>query len=268
MAPNIGLALEQSKNIDRFLSVSQRRGTDCRSLSKRYSPAMISIVIPSFNAERTLVPTLNALIPGAVEGLVREAILADGGSTDGTLDIAEAAGMEIVRAERGRGTQLRAGAAAARSDWLLFLHADTVLDATWLDHAVHFMARVDRGEREPAAATFLFALDDDGPMPWLLEKLVSLRFMVFRLPYGDQGLLIPRKLYEELGGFDAVPLMEDVALVRKLKRKQLVMLKAQAVTSAERYRSEGYILRGFRNLFCMLLYVFRVPPRVLARLYG
>ena len=229
---------------------------------------MISIVIPSFNAERTLVPTLNALIPGAVEGLVREAILADGGSTDGTLDIAEAAGMEIVKAERGRGTQLRAGAARARGDWLLFLHADTELDQTWLDHAVHFMSRVDRGERAPAAATFRFALDDDGFMPWLLEKLVALRFMIFRLPYGDQGLLIPRRLYEELGGFENVPLMEDVALVRKLKRNQLVMVKARAVTSAERYRSEGYILRGVRNLFCMLLYTFRVPPRVLARLYG
>jgi len=229
---------------------------------------MISIVIPSFNAEKTLVPTLNALIPGAVEGLVREAILADGGSTDGTLGIAEAAGMEIVRSERGRGTQLRTGAAKAKGDWLLFLHADTVLDATWLDYAVQFMARVDRGERPPAAATFRFALDDEGLMPWLLERLVSLRFMLFRLPYGDQGLLIPRRLYNELGGFDPLPLMEDVAFVRKLKRNQLVMLKAHAVTSAERYRSEGYIFRGARNLFCMLLYAFRVPPRVLARLYG
>ena len=229
---------------------------------------MISIVIPSFNAEKTLVPTLNALIPGAVEGLVREAILADGGSTDGTLGIAEAAGMEIVRSERGRGTQLRTGAAKAKGDWLLFLHADPVLDATWLDYAVQFMARVDRGERPPAAATFRFALDDEGLMPWLLERLVSLRFMLFRLPYGDQGLLIPRRLYNELGGFDPLPLMEDVAFVRKLKRNQLVMLKAHAVTSAERYRSEGYIFRGARNLFCMLLYAFRVPPRVLARLYG
>jgi hypothetical protein len=88
------------------------------------------------------------------------------------------------------------------------------------------------------------------------------------LPYGDQGLLISRKLYRELGGFRPMPLMEDVDLMRRLKRRQLVMLQSRAVTNGVRYRSEGYVARSFRNFCCMVLYLLRVPPRVLARLYG
>jgi rSAM/selenodomain-associated transferase 2 len=229
---------------------------------------MISVVIPTFNAAPTLVHTLAALVPAVVDGVVQEAIIADGGSTDETCAIADAAGTHLVEAPRGRGTQLDAGAAQARGDWLLFLHADTVLEPGWAEEAQSFMERVDSGRRRQAAAFFRFSLDDDGFMPRLVEGLVSARCLLFALPYGDQGLLISRALYERLGGFRPLPLMEDVDLVRRLKRRQIVMLKTRAVTSAQRYRSEGYLARGFRNLGLMLLYYLRVPPRVLARLYG
>lgn len=130
------------------------------------------------------------------------------------------------------------------------------------------MDRVASGRRAPAAAAFRFALDDDGMMPRLLESLVALRCFLFALPYGDQGLLISRKLYRELGGFRPMPLMEDVDLMRRLKRRQLVMMRSRAVTSSSRYRSEGYAARSLRNLCCMVLFFLRVPTRVLARLYG
>jgi hypothetical protein len=97
---------------------------------------------------------------------------------------------------------------------------------------------------------------------------VALRCFLLALPYGDQGLLISRKLYRELGGFRPMPLMEDVDLMRRLKRRQLVMLQSRAVTNGVRYRSEGYVARSLRNFCCMVLYLLRVPPRVLARLYG
>jgi rSAM/selenodomain-associated transferase 2 len=229
---------------------------------------MISVVIPTFNAAPTLVHTLAALVPAVVEGIVQEAIVADGGSGDDTLVIADAAGTHLVEAPRGRGTQLDAGAAVAKGDWLLFLHADTVLDHGWAEEAQSFIDRVESGRRRQAAAYFRFALDDDGFMPRFVESLVGLRCALFALPYGDQGLLIPRALYDKLGGFRSLPLMEDVDLVRRLKRRQLVALKTRAVTSAQRYESEGYFSRGFRNLGLMLLYYLRVPPRVLARLYG
>jgi rSAM/selenodomain-associated transferase 2 len=229
---------------------------------------MISVVIPSFNAEATLGQTLAALVPAVVDGVVQEAIIVDGGSTDETAAIAEAAGTRLIRSQRGRGAQLQAGAAAARGDWLLFLHADTVLEPGWAEEAESFMERVATGRRAPAAATFRFALDDQGLMPRLLEWLVGLRCLLFALPYGDQGLLIPRDLYRASGGFRPLPLMEDVDLVRRLKRSQRVMLHSRAVTSGARYRNEGYVARSLRNLCCITLYYLRVPTRVLARLYG
>ena len=229
---------------------------------------MISVVIPTYNAEATLGPTLAALVPAVVQGTVLEAILVDGGSTDDTCIIADAVGTRLIRTKLGRGTQLQAGAAAARGDWLLFLHADTMLQPGWAEEAEAFIERVTTGRRAQAAAAFRFALDDDGIMPRLLESLVALRCFLFALPYGDQGLLISRQLYRELGGFRPMPLMEDVDLMRRLKRWQLVMLHSRAVTSGIRYRSEGYLARSLRNLCCMVLYFFRVPLRVLARLYG
>jgi rSAM/selenodomain-associated transferase 2 len=227
---------------------------------------MISVIIPTLNAERMLGPTLTALVPAVVDGVVQEAILVDGGSTDETCVIAEAAGTHLIKAPQGRGTQLDAGAAQARGDWLLFLHADTVLDPGWADEAQSFIERVESGRRKPAAAAFRFALDDDGLMPRLVERMVALRCLLLALPYGDQGLLISRNLYNRLGGFRPLALMEDVDLVRRLRRGELVMLNARAVTSA--HRREGYLARGLRNLGCILLYYLRVPPRVLARLYG
>jgi hypothetical protein len=143
-----------------------------------------------------------------------------------------------------------------------------VLEPGWAEEAESFIERVESGRRRQAAAYFRFSFDDDGFMPRLVEGLVALRCFLFALPYGDQGLLISRALYDRLGGFRSIPLMEDVDLVRRLKRRELVSLKSRAVTNSRRYQSEGYLLRGFRNLGLMLLYYLRVPPRVLARLYG
>jgi rSAM/selenodomain-associated transferase 2 len=229
---------------------------------------MISVIIPTLNAERTLAQTLAALVPAVVEGIVQEAILVDGGSTDETCAIAEAAGTQLIKAPLGRGSQLEAGAHQARGDWLLFLHADTVLEPGWAEEAQNFIERVESGRRHQAAASFRFTLDDDGFMPRCIERLVALRCWGLALPYGDQGLLISRNLYNRLGGFRPIPLMEDVDLVRRLKRRELVMLRSRAVTSGERYRREGYLSRSLRNLGCILLYYLRVPPRFLARLYG
>jgi rSAM/selenodomain-associated transferase 2 len=212
--------------------------------------------------------TLSALVPAAVDGLVREVIVVDGGSADRTKEIVDQAGAQLFgeRAERGR--QLAAGAAKARFPWLLFLHADTVLEPGWERETSRFMERVDTGDHPPAAAAFRFALDDQGPKPRLLERLVALRCRLLRLPYGDQGLLLPKSLYEEIGGFSPLPLMEDVDLVRRLGRRRTVMLRSRAVTSADRFRREGYLRRSGRNLACLALYALRVPTPVIRRIYG
>jgi len=226
------------------------------------------VVIPTLNAEAGLGLTLAALVPATVQGLVREVIIADGGSGDGTAEIADIAGADLLRSERGRGNQMGAGARRARSDWLLFLHADTWLQPGWEREAAAFMERVDSGERPLAAAAFQFALDDYGFKPRLLETMVGLRCTMFRFPYGDQGLLIPKRLYQELGGHKPMPLMEDVDMVRRLGRRRMVMLRSRAVTSAIRYKRDGYLVRVMRNLACVSLYYFRVPTKTLQRIYG
>jgi rSAM/selenodomain-associated transferase 2 len=229
---------------------------------------MISVVVPSLNAEADLPRSLSALIPAAMEGVVREVVIADGGSSDASAEIADAAGAAFLRAERGRGQQLAAGAAAAKGPWLLFLHADTALEEGWEREASAFIREIERGETEEGAAVFRFGLDDSGIKPALLTLGVGLRCRILRMPYGDQGLLISKQLYDRIGGFRPLTLMEDVDLVRRLGRRRIHLLRSRAVTSARRYRAEGYFRRMLRNLTCLSLYYLRVPTSVLTRLYG
>jgi rSAM/selenodomain-associated transferase 2 len=229
---------------------------------------MITVVIPTLNAESGLAASLTALVPATVDGLVREVIIVDGGSSDRTLAIADQAGATMIKAEAGRGRQLAAGARDARMPWLLFLHADTVLEPGWEREASAFIERVEVGQRPLAAAAFRFALDDLGLKPRLIEAGVAMRCTLLRLPYGDQGLLMPRRLYEEIGGFKDWPLMEDVDIVRRLGRPRTIILRARAVTSAIRYKRDGYTRRVARNLACLALFYARVSPKVIARFYG
>lgn len=226
------------------------------------------MIIPTLNSELDLGPTLAALIPAAVEGIVRDVVIADGGSTDRTLKIAEGAGAEIVAAARGRGTQLAAGARLAKCQWLLFLHADSALEPGWERAAQTFIGRIEAGRREDTAGAFQFALDDSGLAPRLLEHLVALRSRLLRLPYGDQGLLISRSLYDATGGFAPLPIMEDVDFVRRLGRRRITTLDAKAVTSPARFRREGYVRRSALNLSCLALYFAGMPLDRVARLYA
>jgi rSAM/selenodomain-associated transferase 2 len=228
---------------------------------------MISVVIPTLNAEASLGRTLAALVPAAVDGLVREVIVVDANSTDRTTAIAESAGATVVAAGTGRGAQLAAGAARTRFPWLLFLHADTVLEPGWEREVLRFLEGVEAQGR-PLAAAFRFALDDLGVRPRVLERLVAWRCVLLRIPYGDQGLLVPRPLYDEIGGYRPLPLMEDVDIVRRLGRARLRLLQARAVTSAERYRRDGYLRRSSRNLLCLALYGLRVPTPLIGRIYS
>jgi len=224
---------------------------------------MISVIIPTLNAARRLPATFLSIFDAAVDGFVSEVIVSDGGSEDATLKIAEDAGATVIVGERGRGQQLRAGAEAARKPWLLFLHADTALERGWIEEVETFMK-----EGGDAAAAFRFRLADSGFQPRLLESAVALRCKLFALPYGDQGLLISRKLYDAVGGFAAIPLMEDVDFVRRLGRRRIAMLKTAAVTSAERFRRDGYVRRSLSNLSCLMSYYRGVPPERLAERYG
>ena len=218
-------------------------------------------MIPALNAADTLPATLETLHMAPV----KEIVVVDGDSSDGTSAAAEAVGARVVSAPRGRGTQLAAGAAAATGEWLLFLHADCVLEPGWPAAAAAFIAAPGADRR---AGYFDFALNDSAPAARRVEGLVAWRCRVLGLPYGDQGLLVSRKLYQAVGGFAPLPLMEDVDLVRRIGRDRLARIGVRCLASARRYRRDGYWRRPMRNLFCLSLYFAGVPPARIARLYG
>ena len=220
----------------------------------------LAALLPTLNAAGSLPRSLAALV-----GAVAEVVVADGGSSDDTRALAEAAGARVVAAPRGRGSQLAAGAAVLRAPWMLVLHADTIPGPGWREAAEAFIADPANADR---AAHFRFALDDAAPQARRLEAAVAWRCRVLALPYGDQGLLIRRGFYESLGGFRPIPLMEDVDLVRRIGRARLAGLEVPFVTSAERWRREGWWRRSARNLACLSLWYAGVPPERLARLYA
>ena len=219
----------------------------------------ISVVIPTLNAQAGLAAAIGSVRDGAAE-----IIVADGGSTDSTRDMALAGGARIVVSDRGRGLQLCTGGAAATEDWILFIHADTRLSGGWETEVASFAADPANAIR---AAVFTFALDDPSPQARRVERLVGWRTRRLGLPYGDQGLLISREFYHRLGGFRIIPLMEDVEIVRRIGRKNLTVLKTRAVTSAIRYQRGGWWGRPVRNIFCLVLYFLGVSPRILMRIY-
>ena len=226
---------------------------------------VLSVIVPALDASASLPASLAALEAARHEGLLREVLVVDGGSRDGTAELAARAGARVLAAPRGRGQQLAAGACAAVGDWLLFLHADTALAPGWAAAARGFMARPEAHAR---AAVFRLALDDPDPRARRIERLAQWRAKTLGLPYGDQGLLISKGFYRALGGFRPLALMEDVDLTRRIGRHRLVTLEPAAVTSAARYRAGGWWLRPLRNLSLLGLYFLGAPPGLLKRLYG
>jgi rSAM/selenodomain-associated transferase 2 len=226
---------------------------------------VLSIVIPTLDAASLLPGCLGALGEARRPGLLREIVIADAGGCAESVEVAHGFGASVFVAPPGRGPQLIAGAARSSGDWLLFLHADTCLENGWSREVQTFIAGPGAAEM---AAAFRLRLDDAAPAARRIERLANWRSRSLGLPYGDQGLLISRRLYDRLGGYRALPLMEDVDIARRLGRRRLVLLESAAVTSAARYRQGGWWLRPARNLALLGLYFLRLPPAWLARLYG
>ena len=224
--------------------------------------ARLSVVTPTLNAAPVIAPLLAQLARGSAEGLVRELIISDGGSQDDISEIAEQLGAKFIRGEPGRGGQLKRGAAAASGEWLMFVHADTQLPPDWIDVVEAHMA--DTPDR---AAVFRLAFDDQSFWARWVAGWANRRTRYFALPYGDQGLVMTRTLYDAVGGYEDIPLMEDVAIVRAIGRRRLRLLPATVVTSADRYRRDGWMRRGLRNWRCLGLYFLGVAPKKIAERY-
>jgi rSAM/selenodomain-associated transferase 2 len=224
----------------------------------------LAVVIPVLDEARRIGDRLHEL--AAMEG-VDEVVVADGGSRDETVALAARfAGVRIVHAERGRGPQMNAGAAATSADVLLFLHADVTLPpdaARWVAHAL--------AEPDVVAGAFRIrtVVDDDGPA-WLrrLVRVADVRSRVTRLPYGDQAIFVRRDAFARAGGFPPQPLMEDVELARRLWRVgRLVTVPAEVRVSGRRFVA-GPLRAALAMRLFPLLYRCGVSPERLARLYG
>lgn len=225
-------------------------------------PAPISVLIPTLNACDGLGETLASLFEGVEAGLIRELVIADGGSRDQTQAIAEEAGAVWVPSSGGRGGQLRAGAGQVAGDWLLILHADTQLSPGWTEPVA---AHLGQGAKQ--AGYFRLAFRSKAIVAKIVAGWANLRARVFGLPYGDQGLLIHRDTLAAIGGIPDIPLMEDVALARALKG-QLTALDAEARTSPARYEARGWVRRGTRNLITLIRYLTGADPHALAKAYN
>ena len=217
----------------------------------------LSVIIPTLDERETIATLIERVAAAGVEDIV----VVDGGSSDGTPEIARAAGARVLSSPRGRGIQQNAGARAALGDTLLFLHADTVPPAEFPSH-------IERTLAAPgiAAGAFRFKLDDDTPGMRLVEWMVYWRCRYGSLPYGDQGIFLRKDVFEAAGGFPDEPLLEDYELVRRLRRHgRIALAEGAAVTSARRWRKLGLWRATWSNNLCLVAYWLNVPPATIAR---
>ena len=234
----------------------------CRPSSESAFRPAISIIIPVYREAAGISDTLAAL-PAAGLAQTDEVIVVDGDCGGRTLDRIDDPRVRKRISPRGRAVQMNAGAAAARGEVFLFLHADTRLPAGALD-------RVGRAViRGADAGAFTLGIDSDRPAYRLIERVVRLRTRLTRIPYGDQAIFIRRAVFEAIGGFQEIPLMEDVDLGRRLVRagRTPVILTDRAATSARRWEREGVVRCTLRNWASITLYLAGVSPGRLARFY-
>jgi rSAM/selenodomain-associated transferase 2/rSAM/selenodomain-associated transferase 1 len=231
---------------------------------------------PRFTDVWTTRPLLSVIVPTLDEGAsldrtlecVRRAddieiIVADGGSRDATREIAARAGAIVLEIAGGRAAQQNGGAAVARGRHLLFLHADTLLPDGYGE-----LIRRTLDRPATVAGAFRFRTDGSGAALRLVEWGANIRSAVLRWPYGDQGLFMERRVFDELGGFAPLPIMEDYELVSRLRRRGFVVtLNEAAITSARRWQRLGALRTTARNLAMIAGFRAGVPPERLARFY-
>ncbi|OYV81013.1 MAG: hypothetical protein B7Z73_18580 [Planctomycetia bacterium 21-64-5] len=219
----------------------------------------VSIVIPTLN-EADLI---TRAVASALATAPHEVIVADGGSSDDTARLAEAAGAKVVCSPRGRATQQNAGARLARGDVLLFLHADAHL-------AADGVRQIERALSDPrySCGSFQQVIEAEGWLYRLLERGNAWRAARRGLPYGDQGIFVRRALFDELGGFPDLKLMEDVFLMRRLRRRSWPLLLAGPLyVNARRWQRHGVVAQTARNWALLAAARLGVHPNRLARFY-
>jgi rSAM/selenodomain-associated transferase 2 len=220
----------------------------------------VSVIIPVLNEERALAATLRALL--ALQPY--EIIVVDGGSTDRTAEICRHIGVDILMSERGRARQMNFAAARARGEALLFLHADTRLPESALSDIA---AALDDPRR--VGGRFDVEIEGDHWMLKIIGALINYRSRVTKVATGDQGIFVRREVFARLGGFEEIPLMEDIAFCRALKRLgEIACLRSRVITSARRWETDGVWRTIFRMWSLKACYLAGMSPARLKRFYA
>lgn len=260
-ADRVGLdvaILEELNDIDLPEDLDTLR-SDHRFCKHIFCQPDLSIIIPTLNEAGTLAVTLKSL-----QRLQHvEIIIADGGSQDKTGEIAHRSNAKLIVNTAGRAAQLNRGAAVSRGRNLLFLHADTKLPVNYPDLIIAALK-----DRYVAAGAFRFKTNQPGMAMRIVEWGTNFRSTRLQIPYGDQGLFMRREIFEELGGFPPLPIMEDFAFVRKLRQRGIIItLAEEAVTSARRWQRLGVIRTTIINQLMIIGFLLRVPTEKLSRFY-
>jgi rSAM/selenodomain-associated transferase 2 len=221
---------------------------------------MISVVIPVLNEEQIIGSCLSSLKEQAGR---HEVVVVDGGSRDGTMDVVSAfPGVKWVRASRGRSTQMNRGADAAVGDILLFLHADTHVPQGGLEKIELLLEN-----KNIIAVSFSLSFDIPSPLLRLYSLFSRINHILFT--YGDQGLFMSRHVYNAIGGFQEIPIMEDVEIQKRLRKMgRFVKMRCSVITSARRFLCHGILRQQALNVLLVTLYHLGVEPSRLKDFYG
>ncbi len=222
---------------------------------------MISVIVPALNEEHNLGLCIEGILKEAIDC---EIIVVDGGSADTTVESAGSyPGVLFIHSRKGRGIQMNTGASVASGDVLLFLHADTLLETGWATGMLSVLE-----DTSISGGAFTFSIQSPLWKYRLVETWVRLRCKLCSLPYGDQAIFVRKSIFDLIGGYENIPLMEDVDFIRRLKKLgSIVILNKKAVTSERRWSKKGLLRAAVINQFIMLLYKFGVNPYWLARIY-
>ena len=222
--------------------------------------APISIVIPTLNSQNTVRKTLASLFEGIEAGIVRELIVVDGGSTDETREIVEECGGKFISSAASRGYQLKKGVNLAKGDFIFVLHSDSALEPGWSEIVKKYL-------NKDAGYYCKLSFDIIHPLASMTSTWANARSLIFNLPYGDQGLLIPRKLLMENGSYSPIPIMEDVELALRFKGK-LFCMPVVITTSSRKYRKNGWLRLGSKNIVRLLRFLLGADPNNLSDDYN
>ena len=230
-----------------------------KTATLRGSRQKLSIIIPALNEADTIEHTLSHL--KGIDSL--EVIVVDGGSTDATADLATLQGAKVIHTQPGKAIQMNSGAATATGDVLVFLHADTRMPAHFTDH-IHSALN----QNNVVAGAFRLSIDSHATGVRLIERMADVRSRLLQLPYGDQALFMKKTIFEAIGGFEDVPIMEDFMLVRRLRHMgKIAILPAAVITSPRRWLHFGILKTWLVNQTIIIAYYLGIPLGRLARLY-